>query len=72
MIYKPRFESAELKIFRFLNKRMTLSDKDLKHYFALKKGYEGEVMFDKKTEKLTCNCLILNDLLFKVTIPRFK
>lgn len=71
MIYKPRFESAELKILRFLNKRMTFSDKDKRHYLTLKKGYEGEVMFDRKTEKLTCDCLILNYLLFKVINTTF-
>ncbi|MFC0026621.1 nuclease-related domain-containing protein [Neobacillus cucumis] len=72
MIYKARFESAELKILRFLNKRMTLSDKDKRHYLTLRKSYEGEVLFDRKTEKLTCDCLILNDLLFKVNNTTFQ
>ncbi|MEH7083572.1 nuclease-related domain-containing protein [Neobacillus drentensis] len=66
MAYKPRIESKELKILKALHKRMKLSEKDKQHFFNLKKGYEGEVMFDKLTEKLQCDCLILNDLLFKV------
>ncbi len=46
MAYKPRIESNELKILRVLNIRMILSEKDKQQYFTLKKGYEGEVMFD--------------------------
>ncbi|MEH7418114.1 nuclease-related domain-containing protein [Neobacillus drentensis] len=72
MAYKPRFESLELKILGYLNKRIVLSEKDKKHYLSLKKGYEGEVMFDVLTEKLTCDCLILNDLLLKVNNTLFQ
>lgn len=70
--YKPRTESTELLILRFLNTRMNLSEKDKQYYFNLKKGYEGEVMFDTLTEKLTCKCLILNDLLLKVNNTHFQ
>jgi len=72
MAYKPRFESDELKILRYLNKRIVLSEKDKKHYLNLKKGYEGEVVFDVLTEKLSCDCLILNDLLLKVNNTTFQ
>ena len=65
MPYKSRTESTELLILGSLNIRMNLSDKDRQHYFNLKKGYEGEVIFDSLTEKLQCECLILNDLLLK-------
>ncbi|WP_319922076.1 nuclease-related domain-containing protein [Neobacillus dielmonensis] len=51
---------------------MVLSPSDKQHYLNLKKGYEGEVMFDQRTEKLTCDCLILNDLLFKVNSTTFQ
>ena len=51
---------------------MNLSEKDKQHYYNLKKGYEGEVMFDSLTEKLTCDCLILNDLLLKVNNTTFQ
>jgi Nuclease-related domain len=70
--YKPRTESAELLILKSLNTRMNLSDKDKQHYFNLKKGYEGEIMFDLLTEKLQCECFILNDLLLKVNNTMFQ
>ena len=72
MSYKPRTESNELKILRLLHIRMMLSEKDKQHFFNLKKGYEGEVKFDTMTEKLQCECYILNDLLFKVNDTTFQ
>ncbi|WP_428910232.1 nuclease-related domain-containing protein [Niallia sp. Krafla_26] len=51
---------------------MELSPKDKQHYFNLKKGYEGELMFDSLTEKLQCECLILNDLLLKLNSTLFQ
>lgn len=71
-VYKPRTEPEELIILKALNKRMTLSEKDSQHYFRLKKGYEGEVIFDELTEKLQCECFILNDLLLKVNNTTFQ
>ncbi|TCP29071.1 nuclease-like protein [Scopulibacillus darangshiensis] len=72
MFYKSRTESEELLILKALNTRMTLSDKDKRYYFSLKKGYEGEVLFDSMTEKLDCDCLILNDLLLKFNNTLFQ
>lgn len=72
MAYKPRTESEELLILRVLNARMTLSDDDRQRYLRLKKGYEGEIMFDELTEKLKCECYILNDLLFTVNNQTFQ
>lgn len=72
MFYKSRNESAELLILKSLNTRMDLSDKDKQHYFYLKKGYEGEVLFDSFTEKLQSECLILNDLLLKMNNTTFQ
>lgn len=72
MPYKSRTKPTELIILGFLNTRMTLSDNDQQHYFNLKKGYEGEVMFDSLTEKLQCECLILNDLLLKINNTTFQ
>jgi hypothetical protein len=72
MAYKPRSEPKELKILKALNNRMMLLEKDKQHLFTLKKGYEGEVMFDTLTEKLKCECYILNDLLFKVNNTTFQ
>jgi len=70
--YKSRTESKELQALRYLNTRMNLSSKDKQHYLYLKKGFEGEVMFDLLTETLQCECLILNDLLFKVNNTLFQ
>ncbi|WP_188207887.1 nuclease-related domain-containing protein [Alkalibacillus aidingensis] len=72
MLYKPRSKPTELKILESLHDRMDLSTKD-KHYFRkLKRGYEGEVLFDSFTAKLQSDCLILNDLLFKSNNTTFQ
>ncbi|WP_404329687.1 nuclease-related domain-containing protein [Mesobacillus maritimus] len=72
MPYKSRTETKELQALKYLNTRMNLSVKDKQHYLNLKKGFEGEVMFDLLTETLQCECLILNDLLFKVNNTLFQ
>jgi hypothetical protein len=72
MPYKERFEKDELKILRFLNTRMSLSEGEKKHLYRLEKGYEGEVMFDLLTEKLPEGKLILNDLLLEVNGTKFQ
>ncbi|MFC7685264.1 nuclease-related domain-containing protein [Ureibacillus sp. GCM10028918] len=41
-------------------------------YYSLKKGYEGELLFDKWLETLKCDCLVLNDLLLKVNNQTFQ
>jgi hypothetical protein len=72
MSYKCRKESKELQALKFLNNRLDLSAKDKQHYLNLKKGFEGERMFDRQTETLQCECLILNDLLLKVSNTVFQ
>jgi len=72
MAYKPRTKSKELIILEILNDRMILDAKYKQHYFNLKKGYEGEMLFDSLTEKLQCECLILNDLLLEVNNTIFQ
>lgn len=72
MLYKPRTSPKELIILELLNKRMELTSKEKQYYFSRKKGYEGEKMFDTSTEKLQCDCLILNDLLFEVSNTTFQ
>lgn len=72
MPFKPRIESNELRTLKQLNSRMSLAEKDKKHYLNLKKGYEGEVLFDSMTEKYESNSLILNDLLLKVNNTTFQ
>lgn len=65
MPLKTREESKELKILRSLNTRMELAAEDKKYYLNLKKGYEGEIIFDEKTAHLDSKFYILNDLLLK-------
>ncbi|PEQ90299.1 nuclease [Bacillus sp. AFS006103] len=72
MPFKSRTKSDELKILSYLNTRMNLLENDKQYLSNLKKGFEGEVMFDLLTEKLQCNCLILNDLLLKVNHTTFQ
>ena len=72
MPYKSRTESAELLILKSLNTRMNLSEKNKQHYFNLKKGYKGEVLFDSLTESLHCECFILNDLLLTLNNSTFQ
>ncbi|WP_157037596.1 hypothetical protein [Ornithinibacillus californiensis] len=43
---KKRTPSKELQILEILSYRSELSEKEEQHYFNLKKGYEGEVLFD--------------------------
>lgn len=72
MIYKSRTESAELVMLRSLDNRMEVPEKDKQHYLSLQKGYDGEVMFDLLTSNLQCECIILNDLLFKINNTVFQ
>lgn len=72
MPFKSRTKSDELKILSYLNTRMKLPENYQQRYLSLKKGFEGEVMFDLLTEKLQCDCLILNDLLLKVNHTTFQ
>jgi hypothetical protein len=72
MSFKPRIESDEIKILRYLNLRMKLAEKDKQRYHNLVKGFEGEVMFDALTEKLQCPSLILNDLLLEANNSKFQ
>src|SRR5699024_2066785 len=72
MIYKSRTKSKELIMLEILDKRMKLLSEDKQRYFSLKKGYEGEILFDSLTEKLQCDCLILNDLLLEVNHTTFQ
>ena len=72
MAFKPRMERQELIILRCLNARMELPDVDKRNFYNLKKGYEGEVMFDSLTEKIQSNCYVLNDLLLEVNNNKFQ
>jgi len=51
---------------------MTLEKNDRQYYYNLSKGYEGELLFDTYLEKVTCDCLILNDLLLSQNNQTFQ
>jgi translation initiation factor 2 beta subunit (eIF-2beta)/eIF-5 len=51
---------------------MVLSSKEKLHYGNLAKGCDGEKKFDLWTEKLQCDCLVLNDLLLEVNNTTFQ
>ncbi|MGY3717735.1 NERD domain-containing protein [Sutcliffiella cohnii] len=72
MFYKFRTKPKDLKVLEVLNYRMNLTSKDRQHYLNLKRGYEGELIFDSFTEKLQCECLLLNDLLLEVNNTTFQ
>ncbi|PMC35452.1 nuclease [Bacillus sp. UMB0899] len=72
MIYKQRRKSLELLALEYLDRRMSFPDKTKLHYENLKKGYEGEEMFDTYLAKIECECLILNDLLLNFNNTLFQ
>lgn len=72
MLHKPRTIPPELLTLRHLNHRMHLPPGDKQHLFNLNKGFEGELKFDTWTEKLSCDCLIINDLLLTINKTHFQ
>ncbi len=72
MIIKPHSKPAKLILQGHLNTRMNLSKDDKQKYLNLKKGYEGELIFNSLTEKLECERLIVNRLLLEVNNTRFQ
>ncbi|WP_423800382.1 nuclease-related domain-containing protein [Neobacillus sp. SAB-20_R2A] len=72
MNIKPLAESKRFKIYRSLNTRMELLSDDRWNYQKLKSGFEGELFFQSLTDKLQCNCFVLNDLLFELNGTTFQ
>lgn len=72
MLKKLRTKPLKLEILESLDTRMNLNEDDKQNYLYLKRGYEGEIMFDLLTEKLECECYIINDLLLKVNNTLFQ
>ncbi|WP_045518686.1 nuclease-related domain-containing protein [Neobacillus niacini] len=72
MPLKSRSKSKELKVYTSLNSRMDLEPSDRKKYTNLKKGYDGEVMFDSLTASLDKKFLIINDLNLKSENTTFQ
>jgi len=72
MIKRALTKPAELIILDYLNTRMNLSKDDKQNFENLKRGYEGEVIFNSMTEKLECDCLILSGLLLEINHTKFQ
>lgn len=72
MEIKGRAPSRELKTFRALNPRMILSTDEKQTHSNLEKGFEGELMFDKLTDALPDNWLIIKDLLLRKNNTHFQ
>jgi hypothetical protein len=72
MNFKTRFERLESKILRLLDARMELTEKEKINLHNLTKGHEGEVIFDRLTEKLECQSYLLNDLLLDLNGSKFQ
>ncbi|MEH7237461.1 nuclease-related domain-containing protein [Bacillus sp. JJ1562] len=72
MIYKKRTESIDMKIMKSQDARMDLNITEKQYFLNQIKGYEGELLFDSFTEKLDCDCLVLNDLLLQINNITFQ
>ncbi|WP_042146849.1 nuclease-related domain-containing protein [Paucisalibacillus sp. EB02] len=73
MEVKKRTPSRELQILEILYLRGNLSEEVRQHYFNLKKGYEGELLFDRILDnQLQNDCLIIKDLLLKMNNTTFQ
>jgi hypothetical protein len=72
MFKKERSEPEELKVMKALDCRMDLTEKDKQYYLNLKKGYEGEVMFDEYLKTIGVKSYVLNDLLFELNHSHFQ
>ncbi|ENH96358.1 NERD domain-containing protein [Gracilibacillus halophilus YIM-C55.5] len=65
-MYKPRIKPLELMQFEALHGRKECTKQEKRRYHNQQKGYEGELQFDQWLKGLTCDCLVLSDLLFNV------
>lgn len=63
--YKKRTKPYVLQVMTSLKYRSNLTNEDDYYYLNQVSGFGGERVFDELTEKLTGDCLILNDLLLK-------
>lgn len=67
MLFKERKKPHRLEVMESLANRMNLSRDDRNKLHNWGKGHGGEVLlFDPLTKRLTCDCLILNDLFLEV------
>lgn len=60
---KARVKPKDLIILEILRNRMKLSEKEEQYYLSLKKGYDGELVFDELIYGFPKGWYFLNDLL---------
>ncbi|NKE07929.1 nuclease-related domain-containing protein [Mesobacillus selenatarsenatis] len=72
MILKTRYEPDELKIMNLLEPRMNFTEKEKQRHYRLRKGYEGEVKYDRWMKSLEIQNLTLNDLLLEASNTTFQ
>lgn len=72
MILKTRYEPDELKIMNLLEPRMNFTEKEKQRHYRLRKGYEGEVKYDRWMKSLEIQNLTLNDLLLEASSTTFQ
>ena len=72
MLYKKREKSCKLLIMESLISRTDYSKEDYDECQKQVKGYEGECYFDTLIAGLTCDCLVLNDLLLEIHGTEFQ
>jgi hypothetical protein len=72
MVIKNRIERLVIVLFRYLNARMNLTDKEVNYYSNLIKGYEGEQKSDIWLKNLTDEWLVIHDLLLEYNHSKFQ
>ena len=72
MLFKSRVELLEITLLRSLNARMSLSEKDVRNYTRLRKGFEGEQKSDQWLEGLSEEWLVIHDLLLEYNNSKFQ
>ncbi|WP_099354218.1 nuclease-related domain-containing protein [Fredinandcohnia onubensis] len=72
MIIKKRTVPLELLLLRSIRTRMQVFEKTKNQIITLEKGYIGEKMFDQRLEKLSLDCLIINDLLLETANTHYQ
>lgn len=66
MFLQERSEPKRLLIYRYLDRRMKLTNQEKSYLDSLEKGYQGEVKFDQLLRTLRIPCLIISDLQLEI------
>lgn len=70
--YKERIKPEHLRILEILLTRMKISRDDYYYFLNLKKGFEGELVFDAYTKQFKLDHLFLNDLQLEIRRAPFQ